>query len=106
MLLSARLDNACPGARSLLTSWLTSAAIAMASAAPLSAQDSRADEIAAKEREKAANLSTYKPNKAEAFLMNLEESFGSPPNGFYPEFGKIYQGGSFSFGAGYRRFFA
>ncbi len=106
MLLSARSGNACPRVRSVVTTWLTAAAVAIASAAPLSAQDSRADEIAAKEREKAANLSTYKPNKAEAFLLNLEESFASPPNGFYPEFGKIYQGGSFSFGAGYRRFFA
>lgn len=106
MLRSARSGNACPGVRALLTTWLTAAAIAMASAAPLSAQDSRADEIAAKEREKAANLSTYKPNKAEAFLLNLEEGVASPPNGFYPDFGKIYQGGSFSFGAGYRRFFA
>jgi hypothetical protein len=106
MLLSARLDNAFPGARSLLTSWLTSAAIAMASAAPLSAQDSRADEIAAKQREKAANLSTYKPNRVEAFLLGLEESFASPPNGFYPEFSSVYRGGGFTLGAGYRRFFA
>ena len=106
MLLSARSGNACPDIRFLLTTWLTSAAIAIASAAPVSAQDTRADEIAAKQREKAANLSTYKPNKAEAFLLALEENFASPPNGFYPDFASIYQGGGFTFGAGYRRFFA
>ena len=106
MLLAARSGNACPGARFLLTTWLTSAAIAIASAAPVSAQDSRADEIAAKEREKAANLSTYKPSRAEAFLVSLEENFASPPNGFYPELSSIYQGGGFTLGAGYRRFFA
>ena len=106
MLLSARSGNACPGVRSLVTTWLTASAIAIASAAPLSAQDSRADEIAAKQKEKAGNLSTYKPNKAEAFLLALEENFASPPNGFYPEFSSIYQGGGFTLGAGYRRFFA
>ena len=106
MLLAARSGNACPGVRFLLTTWLTSAAIAIASAAPVSAQGSRADEIAAKEREKAANLSTYKPSRAEAFLVSLEENFASPPNGFYPELSSIYQGGGFTLGAGYRRFFA
>src|SRR5687768_1634444 len=85
---------------------LTAVAMAIASAGPVSAQGSRADEIAAKQREKAANLSTYKPSKAEAFLIRLEENFASPPNGFYPEFGRIYQGGGFSVGAAYRRFFA
>jgi hypothetical protein len=97
--------EACPGVRSLLAACLT-AAIAMASAAPLSAQDTRADEIAARQREKAANLSTYEPNKAEAFLLAIEENFASPPSGFYPEFSSIYQGGGFTLGAGYRRFFA
>jgi hypothetical protein len=101
-----RSGNACPAVRSFLTTWLTSAAIAIASAAPASAQDTRADEIAAKQREKAASLSTYHPSRAESFLLGLEANFASPPNGFYPEFGSIYQGGGFSLGPGYRRFFA
>ena len=105
MLRSARPGEACPDARFLLAACLTAAAIALA-AAPASAQETRADEIAAKQREKSANLSTYKPNKAEAFLLALEENFASPPNGFYPEFSSIYQGGGFTLGAGYRRFFA
>ena len=102
MLFCARLSNARPGVRPLLMA----VAIAIASAAPVSAQDSRAEEIAAKQREKATKLAPYKPSKVETFLVRLEESFASPPNGFYPELGKIYQGGGFSLGAAYRRFFA
>jgi hypothetical protein len=106
MLLSARSGNVCPRVRSFLTAWLTAVALALALAPPASAQDSRAEEIAAKQREKAARLAPYKPSKAEAFLVRLEENFASPPNGFYPELGSIYQGGGFTLGAGYRRFFA
>ena len=90
------------GARCLLAA----VAIAAASAAPARAQDSRAEEIAAKQREKAGKLAPYKPSTAEAFLLRIEESVASPPNGFYPEFGRIYQGGGFSLGLAYRRFFA
>lgn len=103
----------CPGPgetrrsrRFLATRWLTAVLIVSASTAPASAQDSRAEEIAAKQREKATRLAPYKPSKAETFLARLEESFASPPDGFYPEIGRIYQGGGFSLGAGYRRFFA
>jgi hypothetical protein len=94
------------GRHFLATRWLTAGLIVIASTMPASAQDSRAEEIAAKQREKATRLAPYKPSKAETFLANLEESFASPPDGFYPEIGKIYQGGGFSLGAGYRRFFA
>ena len=94
------------GRRFLATRWLTVVLIVIASTAPASAQDSRAEEIAAKQREKATKLAPYKPSKAETFLARLEESFASPPDGFYPEIGRIYQGGGFSLGAGYRRFFA
>jgi hypothetical protein len=70
------------------------------------AQESRAEEIAAKQKEKAAQLEPYKPTAAERFLTRIEESFASPPNGFYPEFGSIYPGGGFSLGVGYRHFYA
>jgi hypothetical protein len=102
MLFSPGPGEARPCVRSLLTAVL----IAITSVAPASAQESRADEIAAKQREKAAKLAPYKPTKAEVFQARQEESFASPPNGFYPEIGRIYQGGGFSLGAGYRRFFA
>jgi hypothetical protein len=106
MFLCARPDGEpWLGIRSLLAAGLTAAAVALA-AAPASAQVSRTEEIAAKQREKAAKLEPYKPSAAEAFLLRLEESVASPPNGFYPEFGRIYQGGGFSAGVAYRRFFA
>jgi hypothetical protein len=70
------------------------------------AQETRAEEIAAKQKEKAAKLAPYRPGRAERFLTRLEENFASPPNGFYPEFGSIYPGGGLSVGLGYRRFYA
>ena len=39
-------------------------------------------------------------------MARLEETFSSPPSGFYPQFGTIPQGGGFSAGVGYRQFFA
>ncbi len=69
------------------------------------AQETRAEEIAAKQKEKAAVLKPYQPNAFEKIMANLEESFVSPPNGFYPAFGSIYPGGGFTFGAGYRQFY-
>jgi hypothetical protein len=95
-----------PGLRLLATRWLTAVVLVIASTAPAVAQDSRAEEIAAKQREKATRLAPYEPSKAETFLTRLEENIASPPDGFYPEIGRIYQGGGFSLGAGYRRFFA
>lgn len=70
------------------------------------AQDTRAEEIAAKQKEKAATSEPYRPSRFETFMIRLEENFASPPNGFYPEVGSIYPGGGFSLGVGYRRFYA
>ena len=47
----------------------------------------------------------YQPNAFEKIMASLEESFVSPPSGFYPAFGSIYPGGGFTFGAGYRHFY-
>ena len=69
------------------------------------AQETRAEEIAAKQKEKAAALKPYQPNAFEKIMASLEESFVSPPSGFYPAFGSIYPGGGFTFGAGYRQFY-
>jgi outer membrane translocation and assembly module TamA len=69
------------------------------------AQDTRTDIIARKQAEKAATAAPYEPTRYEAIMGRLEESFTNPPNGLYPEFGSIYQGGGFSAGVGYRRFF-
>jgi hypothetical protein len=70
------------------------------------AQETRAEEVEKKQAEKAANLKPYEPNKFEAIMNKLEESFASPPSGFFPAFGSVYPGGGFTLGAGYRQFYA
>src|ERR671913_1704452 len=85
------------------TSALALAAILMA--APVSAQDTRAELIAAKQAEKAKTSTPYQPSGFEKIMFRLEENFSSPPSGFYPRVGTIPQGGSFSAGLGYRQFF-
>jgi hypothetical protein len=73
---------------------------------PAAAQDTRAGEIAQKQAEKAAKVEPYKPTAIEKFMQRLEESYVSPPSGFYPTFGSIYPGGGLALGAGFRQFFA
>jgi outer membrane translocation and assembly module TamA len=89
--------------RLLLVGVLTCAILSL----PLdaSAQETRAEIIARKQAEKAANAAPYEPTRYEAIMGRLEESFTNPPNGLYPEFGGIYQGAGFRAGVGYRRFF-
>ena len=70
-----------------------------------SAQDTRTAEIAARQSEKAAAAAPYRPSRFETTMQRLEESFASPPNGFFPELGSIYAGGGFTLGAGYRHFY-
>ena len=72
---------------------------------PARAQETRAEEIAAKQREKAENLARYEPTRFERVMTRLEESFASPPSGFYPTLGSVYPGGGFTPGLGYRRFY-
>jgi hypothetical protein len=74
-------------------------------AAEARAQDTRAAEIARKQEEKAQNLQPYQPSRFEAVMNRIEESFASPPNGFYPAFGSVYPGGGLTLGVGYRQFF-
>ena len=69
------------------------------------AQGTRADEIAAKQQEKAAKLQPYQPSRFERVMTRLEENLASPPSGFYPVLGSVYPGGGFTPGVGYRRFY-
>jgi hypothetical protein len=68
------------------------------------AQETRTEEITAKQKEKAAALKPYQLTGFERIMGRLEESFASPPDGWYPAFGSIYPGGGLSLGAGYRHF--
>ncbi|HUE88601.1 MAG TPA: BamA/TamA family outer membrane protein [Vicinamibacterales bacterium] len=72
---------------------------------PARAQETRAEEIAARQREKAEKLAPYEPTRFERVMTRLEESFASPPSGFYPTLGSVYPGGGFTPGIGYRRFY-
>ena len=70
------------------------------------AQDTRTEEIAAKQKEKAAQTAPYQPTKFEKVMTRVEENFVSPPSGIYPVLGSVYSGGGFTPGLGYRRFYA
>ena len=72
--------------------------------ASAAAQETRAEEIAAKQKEKAAAVKTYQPAPFEKLMARLEESAVSPPSGWYPAFGSIYPGGGLTAGVGYRYF--
>jgi hypothetical protein len=89
--------------------WLAAVSVfaaALGLATPVHAQETRAEEIAKKQAEKAAQAAPYTPNRFERIMDFVEQSFASPPNGFYPAFGSVYPGGGFTLGAGYRHFYA
>jgi hypothetical protein len=82
------------------------ATLALCSPASAAAQETRAEQIAAQQKEKAATLTAYQPTRFERLMTRLEESFASPPSGFFPAFGSVYPGGGLTPGVGYRQFFA
>ncbi len=88
-----------------ITLYLTVAGCLVLPAAA-AAQDTRAEEIAARQEAKAAVLKPYQPTTFERLFGGLEETFISPPSGFYPAFGSIYPGGGLRMGVGWRRFYA
>jgi hypothetical protein len=70
------------------------------------AQETTAAEIAKKQEEKAAQAAPYKPTAFERIMTDIEESYVSPPSGFFPNLGTVYPGGGLTLGAGYRHFYA
>ena len=72
-------------------------------AAPVAGQ-TRTDEIARRQDDKARTATPDKPNKGELFLEQVEEGkwFVGEPRGWYPVFGSVYPGGGLAPGAGYR----
>ena len=68
------------------------------------AQDTREAEIAALQREKAANLAPRQQSWAEEMLLQVRQTLVEQPSGFYPYFDSVYSGGGFTLGEGYRRF--
>jgi hypothetical protein len=86
--------------------WLVGAIVTATAVAPAAAQETREEEIAKKQQEKAAQLHPYQPTKFESVMNGLEQAFTSPPSGFYPAFGSIYPGGGLTLGVGYRQFYS
>jgi hypothetical protein len=77
-------------------------AVSIASGQPQSPDpETRAGLIAADQQEKAKDLQPYRPNKAERWVKELEETFLSGQFRWHPFFESAYRGGGFTLGAGY-----
>ena len=93
--------------RNLAALCLVGAAIGL-DAYPAAGQDTRAEIIAAQQREKAGALKRYEPAAAEEVLEAIEKGqwfIGPNPKGLYPYFDSIYPGAGLALGAGYRKYF-
>jgi outer membrane protein assembly factor BamA len=90
---------------SIITGFVIASGLTLMPAAA-SAQETRAEEIAKKQEEKAAQSAPHKPSAFERIMTDIERSYTSPPSGFFPNFGSVYPGGGFTLGAGYRHFYA
>src|SRR6187399_254574 len=67
--------------------------------------DSRAGVLAGQVTAKANKAAPYVPDRVEALFHRIEKILLTEPSGWYPYFGSVYQGGGFTVGAGYRKFF-
>ena len=76
--------------------------VAMLSALPAGAQDSRAAELAAQQADKSKNLKPNTPSTPERLLERVENHFNDP-NTIYVTFGGVYPSGGFSSGLAGRR---
>ena len=80
-------------------------ALSAASVSSAAAQ-TRADEVAKQQEQKAEAPTTYEPNRVEVFLSQVEQGkwiFGVP-RGWYTAMGSIYPGSGLAGGGGYRRY--
>lgn len=89
--------------------WPVTAAIVTAAlsvpAAPLAAQDTRADVIRQAQAQKAAQLEPPRQNTAERVIDHLEDwgLLAGAPRGVYPWVGSVYPGGGLAGGVGVRK---
>jgi hypothetical protein len=71
-------------------------------AAPAAAQQSREEQLAQAQAEKAKALHPYEANRVERTIARAGRALMGPPTGFYPWLGSVYSGGLFAVGPGYR----
>jgi outer membrane protein assembly factor BamA len=75
--------------------------LAVACAGPAAAQQTREEQRAAQQAEKAKNLHLYVPGPVEKYAARIEQSFTNPPP-VYAYIGSIYPGGAVALGPGAR----
>ena len=73
-------------------------------AVPARAQESRAEQIASQQEEKAGHLAPPERSRAEQLFLRATRGLVQTPEGVYPYIDSVYGGGGFTLGAGYRRF--
>jgi outer membrane protein assembly factor BamA len=93
-------------ARGVLSTAFFALALTTGPTRAVHAQDTRAEQIAEKQKEKATQATPYQPTQFEKIMTRVEANFVSPPSGIYPALGSVYSGGGFTPGLGYRRFYA
>jgi hypothetical protein len=82
----------------------TAVIVLLALATPAFAQQTRQEQIAAQQAEKASQLHPYQPSKLEARLERIDGMLFST-HSFYPFIGSAMQGGGLAVGPGYRNRF-
>ena len=76
-------------------------AMAIGAARPVAAQQTREEERAAAQAEKAKNLHPYEPTTTERRIQRIEKAFLNPPP-VYAFIGSVFPGGFLAIGPGYR----
>jgi hypothetical protein len=90
--------------RRTLTTGYLALMVAGVFSAPVVAQETREQQIAAAQAEKVATLAVEGPNRAETIVVRVMKSpLLAGTGGAFPWFGSVYEGTSFGFGGGYLR---
>jgi len=90
---------------SLVLAWGAGVLAGTLSAQSTSPPASREEAYSLQQDEKARDSHPPKFSKAEEMVRKAEAIFLVDPSGFFPAFDSVYQGGSVTLGAGYRRFY-
>ena len=70
--------------------------------APVTAQQTREEQLAQAQAEKAKTLHPYEASRVERVIARMGRALMGPPTGLYPWLGSVYSGGLFAVGPGFR----